>query len=93
MTHRFARLRRFRFNLPQRIAAGLLLLALRAMTGRLVHGRDLDQWHATSLEIASRHAQVEVARDGEVDAFDTPLRYRIRPRALQVIAPAAGGSR
>lgn len=28
MTHRFARLRRFRFNLPQRIAAGLLLLFL-----------------------------------------------------------------
>jgi hypothetical protein len=26
MTHRFARLRRFRFNLPQRIAAGLLLI-------------------------------------------------------------------
>ncbi|HET6168830.1 MAG TPA: hypothetical protein VFE01_01565, partial [Terracidiphilus sp.] len=28
MTHRFARLRRFRFNLPQRIAAGLLLIFL-----------------------------------------------------------------
>jgi hypothetical protein len=28
MTHRFARLRRFRFNLPQRIAAGLLLVFL-----------------------------------------------------------------
>lgn len=28
MTHRFSRLRRFRFNLPQRIAAGLLLLFL-----------------------------------------------------------------
>ena len=28
MTHRFARFRRFRFNLPQRIAAGLLLLFL-----------------------------------------------------------------
>jgi hypothetical protein len=28
MTHRFARLRRFRFNLPQRIAAGMLFLFL-----------------------------------------------------------------
>lgn len=28
MTHRFARLRRFHFNLPQRIAAGLLLMFL-----------------------------------------------------------------
>ena len=28
MTHRFARLRRFHFNLPQRIAAGLLLIFL-----------------------------------------------------------------
>ena len=28
MTHRFARLRRFRFNLPQRVAAGMLALFL-----------------------------------------------------------------
>lgn len=28
MTHRFARLRRFRFNLPQRIAAGMLVIFL-----------------------------------------------------------------
>src|ERR1700738_2589667 len=28
MTHRFARLRRFRFNLPQRVAAGLLVVFL-----------------------------------------------------------------
>ena len=43
MTHRFSRIRRFRFNLPQRIAAGLLLLFLiqgfwlaghQTMTGR-----------------------------------------------------------
>src|SRR5208337_69555 len=37
MTHRFARLRRFRFNLPQRIAAGLLVLFLAQglwLTGR-----------------------------------------------------------
>ena len=71
---------------------GLLLLALRAMTGRIVNGRDLEQWQATSLEIASRHAQAEVARDGEVEALDTPLRYRIRPCALQVIAPAGGSN-
>jgi YegS/Rv2252/BmrU family lipid kinase len=71
---------------------GLLLLAMRAIAGRIVHGRDLDQLHATSLQIESRHAQVEGARDGEVGMLDTPLRYRIRPRSLQVIAPPPGES-
>ena len=48
MTHRFARLRRFRFNLPQRIAAGLLLLFLAQglwLTGRQTLS-DLDYRYA-----------------------------------------------
>jgi diacylglycerol kinase family enzyme len=68
------------------------MLAIRAMAGRIVRGRDLDQMHATSLIVESHHARAEVARDGEVGTLDTPLRYRIRPRALRVIAPMAGGS-
>jgi diacylglycerol kinase family enzyme len=28
-----------------------------------------------------------VARDGEVEWMDTPLRYRIRPHALRVLVP------
>jgi len=72
---------------------GLLLLALRAMTGRIVSGRDLDLTTATSLDVESHHAEAQVARDGEVGALATPLHYRIRPRALRVIAPPAGEAR
>jgi diacylglycerol kinase family enzyme len=68
---------------------GLVMLAMRAMAGRIVRGRDLDQLHATSLLVESHHAQADVARDGEVCLLQTPLRYRIRQRALRVIAPIA----
>ena len=47
-------------------------IAMRAMAGRIVRGRDLDQLHATSLLVESHHAQVDVARDGEVGALETP---------------------
>ena len=70
----------------------LMMLAMRAMAGRIVRGRDFDQLHTDNLLVESQHAQVDVARDGEVGALETPLRYRIRPRGLRVIAPMAGES-
>ena len=71
---------------------GLVKLAFRAATGQIVHGHDLEQLHATSLVVESPRAQVDVARDGEVEPFEMPLRYRMRPRALRVIAPLAEAS-
>ncbi len=71
---------------------GLVSLVIRAMAGRIVRGRHLDQLHATSLEVESHHAQAEVARDGEVGTLQTPLHFRIQPRALRVIAPLVGES-
>lgn len=69
---------------------GLAALALRALFGRIVHGRDLDHFSASSLVVESHHGRDKVARDGEVDELDAPLRYRIRPCALRVVAPAPG---
>jgi len=69
-------------------AWGLLMLALRALAGRIVHGRDLEELHASSLRVESRHGQLEVARDGEVGELDAPLHYRILGNALRVIAPS-----
>ncbi|WP_133501912.1 diacylglycerol/lipid kinase family protein [Cognatilysobacter terrigena] len=66
---------------------GLILLALRALSGRIVHGRDLDRLRATSFVVESHHGQARVARDGEVDVLDAPVHYRVRPRALRVLAP------
>lgn len=71
----------------QRDPWGLVLLVIRAMLGKIVHGRDLDRIIATSLSVESRHASALVARDGEVDTLTIPLRYRIRPRSLTVIVP------
>lgn len=66
---------------------GFLMLALRALTGRIVEGRDLNQLRASSLVVESHHAQAQVARDGEVGVMETPLRYRILSCALRVVAP------
>ena len=70
---------------------GLLLLALRALVGRLREAEDFDALFAAALEIQTRRARVPVAIDGEVALFDAPLRYRIRAGALRVIAPREQG--
>jgi YegS/Rv2252/BmrU family lipid kinase len=72
---------------------GLLVLALRAVFGRLRQAVDFDVLSAKSLVIESRHKQLRVATDGEVNLMHTPLSYRIVPKSLNVLVPAAGQSR
>jgi diacylglycerol kinase family enzyme len=66
---------------------GLLMLALRALFGRLRQTRDVDVVLASEVLIESRHRLLRVATDGEVNPMPTPLAYRIRPRSLHVIVP------
>jgi diacylglycerol kinase family enzyme len=66
---------------------GLLLLGLRALFGRLQQAKEFEAARVTRVRIESRHTRLLVATDGEVAAFDLPLEYRVRPRALQVIVP------
>jgi YegS/Rv2252/BmrU family lipid kinase len=66
---------------------GLLMLALRALFGRLHQSKDFDAFCAPDLLIESRHGHMQVAIDGEVMMMSTPLRYRVRPGALRVIVP------
>ncbi|WP_205123602.1 diacylglycerol/lipid kinase family protein [Cognatilysobacter lacus] len=66
---------------------GLVALALRALFGRIADGRDLDVFHASELVVESTHGSVRVARDGEVERTDAPVRFRLRPLALRVLAP------
>ena len=68
-------------------AGGLLALALRAMVRRLRQADDFLESSVTSLRVASRRPRLLVATDGEVTRMATPLEFRIRPRALQVLAP------
>ena len=68
---------------------GLVLLAFRALFGRLTQARDFESGLLQSLDVRSRRKRLLVAADGEIEAMDTPLRYRIRPGALTVLVPEA----
>lgn len=68
---------------------GLLRLALRSLFGRLEQARDFDAMTSAEVVIETRHRKLSVATDGEVTWMTTPLRYRIRPRSLRVLVPAA----
>lgn len=67
----------------------LLMLALRALFGKLYQTRDFEAITVESLTVESRHRRLHVATDGEVNMLDTPLEYEIRPRALRVLVPAS----
>ncbi|HEX8459131.1 MAG TPA: diacylglycerol kinase family protein [Pyrinomonadaceae bacterium] len=66
---------------------GLVRLALRAICGRLRESKDFDALCVKEVWIETRRARLRVATDGEVTVMRSPLHYRVRPGALQVIAP------
>ena len=66
----------------------LVQLALRALTHRLRQDEDFEMLAGPAFVITTTEARLRVATDGEVSMMDTPLRYRIRPRALRVCVPA-----
>jgi diacylglycerol kinase family enzyme len=68
----------------------LLVLAIRALLGRLEPDRDFTQVSLESVEISVRRRRVRVALDGESLVFLPPLQYRIRPGALRVIVAEPG---
>ena len=67
---------------------GLVKLALRALLGRLKDDKDFLALCTDEMKIETRHQRLRVALDGEVEVMETPLHYRVRPGALQVIVPA-----
>jgi diacylglycerol kinase family enzyme len=68
--------------------AALLWVAIRAAAGFIDRDGGLEVARAGSAEIRSRASKLLVALDGEVEIMRPPLRYRIRPGALRVFAPA-----
>lgn len=69
--------------------ASLVLLAIRAILGLLDQSHDLRIALLPSVDILSRRRKLLVAFDGEVETMRSPLRYRIRPKALQVFVPSS----
>jgi diacylglycerol kinase family enzyme len=76
------------YMVPHRGISGLILLALRAILGRLDAG-SVEAMAITQCTIRTGRRLVDVATDGEVNSMPLPLHYRIRPRALRVLVPAA----
>ena len=68
-------------------AFALVGLALHALFGRLRQADDFMEADVRSLRVESRRRRLLVAIDGEVRMMDTPLEFRILPRALQVMVP------
>lgn len=66
---------------------GLLRFAFDAMRGKLGDSRDFDIVRAAEMDIETRRKHLRVATDGEVTVMRPPLRYRVRPGALQVVVP------
>jgi diacylglycerol kinase family enzyme len=66
----------------------LLWLAVRCITGSLKQ-RDLKIVAAKTVEVSSHRKRLLVSHDGEIQSMQTPLRYRIRPAAVRVLAASA----
>lgn len=67
----------------------LLLLALRALSGRLRQAKDFEEFTATAVRIETRRSRELVGLDGEVVTMKTAICCRVRPLALRVVVPAA----
>lgn len=68
--------------------ARLLWAGLRGLLGRLDQQRDFVTACVPELEIAADRPALTLSADGETLTLATPLRYRIRPKALRLIVPA-----
>src|SRR5687767_15193501 len=65
----------------------LLALAFRALFGRLKGAPGFESLRTAELTIETPAREIRVATDGEVSMVGTPLRYKVRPRALRVVRP------
>ena len=70
---------------------GLILLAARALLGRLRQAKDFEAFCVSHAEVQTRRGGVMVATDGEVNLLQSPLVYQVEPQALPVLVPAERG--
>ena len=70
---------------------GLLRLLAKLVLGRFRGEEDFEIFPAEEVWVeANRGKKIGVALDGEVTVMETPLHYRILPRALKVRVPRSG---
>jgi YegS/Rv2252/BmrU family lipid kinase len=66
---------------------GLIAASVRALFNRRKPGEMLELEHVERLRVASSRSMLAVSLDGEVVRAAPPLEYKIRKKALRVIAP------
>lgn len=66
----------------------LIRTAITAWRQGLSRTTALEIWETQAVELKFREPVIPVAVDGEMLEMSTPLRLRVRPRALKVLAPA-----
>ena len=47
----------------------------------------VDERNGTSFVVDTRAGRIEAAVDGEPDVLETPIEFRIEPRALRMLVP------
>ncbi len=70
-----------------RTGFGLVGVTVKAILGRWRADPYLSELTATELRIETRASSVKLSYDGEIDRFETPLRFRISPGALRILRP------
>ena len=76
------------YAVQARSRLGLIWAGLRGIFGRLDQQRDFATLYVKELEVSADRPLLHVSADGEALRMETPLRYRVREKALQLIVPA-----
>ena len=71
--------------------AHLFWAGLRGLFGKLDQQRDFVTFYVEEAEVSANRPALTLSLDGETRTLPTPLRYRIRPKALTLIVPAPAG--
>ena len=72
---------------------GMMKSALSWIMGRWKEDREITILHATDLEIdVKRKRRIAVMKDGELEKMTLPIRIKLVPKALRVIAPRLAGT-
>ncbi len=66
---------------------GVISLLLRTITGTAKQWREFEEVLSETVSIQTRRKRMHVAFDGEVYTMETPLQYKILPKALRVLVP------
>jgi diacylglycerol kinase family enzyme len=76
------------YAIRARSRLGLFWAGIRGIFGRLDQQRDFVTAYVAEAEVSSDRDALTISADGETVRMETPLRYRIRPKALKLIVPA-----